>query len=103
MKYLKLNIPLSQEDFEKLTNKLKDLDLEYHFKLKTINGGIESFLPKYKHINNGIHKSSPEPYIYRSKFLKNKVYANTKPPKKYNVDTGEWEIDGKELNYNLKY
>lgn len=90
-KYLKLNIPLSQEDFKKLTNKLKKLGLKYFFKLEHINGAIKKEFLETK-------KIMPNPYIYRYDILKNEVECYPDPPQKYNKSKGVSENYGKEFN-----
>jgi len=101
MKYLKVNIPLSQEDFDKLTNKLKKLGLEYHFDLDYINDTPREELEEFIEVSKTKTMTDPyipNPYIYRYNRFENEVEAYPEPPQRYNRDKGISENYGKEFN-----
>lgn len=95
-KYLKVDIPLSQEDFDKIIKKVISLGLVYRGSLKLING-YKVFLKKYENYWN----YPPQCYIYRCEFLKNEVSSNRKPPQKRRWDdtTKSYPIYGKEITF----
>jgi len=90
MKYLKVDIPLSQEDFNKIKNKIEGWGIKFYCSLDIING-YEFYLKKY---TSEKLKRRGEPFIYK-KF--NSISSSQNPPQKYNTDKIR-VIDGKEIN-----